>query len=233
MKRAVHAALAMMLATGTAFAGERAAKVKLETDTQRFSYALGLDFGSYLKNMEHEFDLAVVHQAVKDGYTPGAKPLMTSEQAEQAQKDMFKALLNSRKEAAEKFLAENKKKDGVKTTASGLQYKVVKEGKGDKPTLNDTVKVHYQGTLLDGTEFDSSYSRKEPARFRLNQVIPAWIEGLQLMTPGSVFELYVPPELGYGDQGAPPVIQPGSLLQFKVELLEVIKDKEEGEQEQE
>ena len=180
--------------------------------------------------MGQEFDLAVVQQAVKDGYTPEGKPLMTAADVEQAQQDMFKAILTARKETAQKFLEENKSKEGVKTTASGLQYKVVKEGKGDPPTLNDTVKVHYRGTLLDGTEFDSSYERDEPARFKLNQVIPGWMEGLQLMSPGSVFELYVPPELGYGDQGAPPVIQPGALLTFKVELLEVVKEENKEEE---
>ncbi len=224
MKRAVYAILALMLTAGTAVA-----EVKLTTDNQRFSYALGLDFGSYLKNLGQEFDLVTIEQAIKDGYTPGAKPLMTEKEAEQAQKDLFQSMLNNRKEAAKKFLEENKGKEGVQTTASGLQYKVIKEGKGDKPTVTDTVKVNYQGTLLDGTVFDSSYKRKEPARFQVRQVIPGWIEGLQLMTPGSEFELYIPPDLGYGDQGAPPVIPPGSLLKFKVELLEVIKDKENTE----
>lgn len=227
MKRAACAVLALMLTAGSAAAADEA---KLTTDNQRFSYALGLDFGTYLKKLGHEFDLATIQQAIKDGYTPDAKPLMTQQEAEQAQKDLFQAMLTERKEAAKKFLEENKTKEGVQTTASGLQYKVIKEGKGDdKPTVSDTVKVHYQGTLMDGTEFDSSYSRNEPARFQVKQVIPGWIEGLQLMTPGSTFELYVPPELGYGDQGAPPVIPPGALLKFKVELLEVIKNEEKKE----
>lgn len=226
MKRAACAVLALMLTAGSAAAADEA---KLTTDNQRFSYALGLDFGTYLKKLDHEFDLATIQQAIKDGYTPDAKPLMTQQEAEQAQKDLFQAMLTERKEAAKKFLEENKTKEGVQTTASGLQYKVIKEGKGDKPTVSDTVKVHYQGTLMDGTEFDSSYSRNEPARFQVKQVIPGWIEGLQLMTPGSTFELYVPPELGYGDQGAPPVIPPGALLKFKVELLEVIKNEEKKE----
>jgi FKBP-type peptidyl-prolyl cis-trans isomerase len=224
MKRAACAALALMLTAGSAAAADEA---KLTTDNQRFSYAIGLDFGTYLKKLGHEFDMATVQQAIKDGYTPDAKPLMTQQEAEQAQKDLFQTMLAERKEAAKKFLEENKAKEGVKATESGLQYKVIKEGKGDKPTVRDTVKVHYKGTLLDGTEFDSSYNRNEPARFQVKQVIPGWIEGLQLMTPGSAFELYVPPELGYGDQGAPPVIPPGALLKFNVELLEVIKNEEE------
>ena len=226
MKRAAYAVLALMLTAGSAMAADEA---KLATDNQRFSYALGLDFGTYLKKLGHEFDMAAIQQAIKDGYTSDSKPLMTEQEAEQAQKDLFQAMLTERKEAAKKFLEENKSKEGVQTTASGLQYKVIKEGKGDKPTVSDTVKVHYQGTLMDGTEFDSSYKRNEPARFQVKQVIPGWIEGLQLMTPGSTFELYVPPELGYGDQGAPPVIPPGALLKFKVELLEVIKNEEKKE----
>jgi FKBP-type peptidyl-prolyl cis-trans isomerase len=227
MKRAVYAILALMLSSGPALAEQ--ADVQLTTDSQRFSYALGLDFGSYLKNLDYELDLNTIEQAIKDGYTPKAKPLMTPKEAEQAQKDLFQAMLNNKKETAKKFLEENKKKEGVKTTDSGLQYKIIKEGKGDKPTVYDTVKVNYEGTLLDGTVFDSSYKRNEPARFQVRQVIPGWIEGLQLMTPGSVFELYIPPNLGYGDQGAPPVIPSGSLLKFKVELLEVIKNKENPE----
>jgi FKBP-type peptidyl-prolyl cis-trans isomerase len=131
-------------------------------------------------------------------------------------------------EAAKKFLDENKGKEGVKTTASGLQYKIVKEGTGDdRPATNDTVKVHYKGTLLDGTEFDSSYKRNQPAEFQVDQVIPGWTEAMQLMNVGSTYELYLPPELAYGDRGAPPVIEPGSMLIFEVELLDVIKGEEE------
>ncbi|MCI5122789.1 MAG: FKBP-type peptidyl-prolyl cis-trans isomerase, partial [Candidatus Electrothrix sp. AUS4] len=113
--------------------------------------------------------------------------------------------------------------EGVKVTASGLQYKVMTGGKGDKPSATDTVKVHYKGTLLDGTEFDSSYKRNEPASFRVDQVIPGWTEALQLMAPGSKYMLYLPPELAYGDRGAPPAIEPGSLLIFEVELIEIVK----------
>lgn len=128
------------------------------------------------------------------------------------------------KAAAKKFLTENKAKKGVVTTASGLQYKVLKEGKGSKPGSTDMVKVQYKGTLLDGTEFDSSYKRNAPVEFQVNQVIAGWSEALQLMNVGSTYELYLPPELAYGDQGSPPVIEPGSMLIFQVELLEVIKD---------
>ncbi|WP_417908483.1 FKBP-type peptidyl-prolyl cis-trans isomerase [Candidatus Electronema sp. PJ] len=226
-KLAVYAAAGLMLLS----LRPAAAEIKLETESQRFSYALGMDFGTYLKGLGEEFDLGIIQQGVKDAYTPGSKPLMTAEDASKAQQNFgkrqqekFMAMLKTNKEAAKKFLEENKSKEGMKTTASGLQYKVSKEGSGPKPASSDTVKVHYRGTLLDGKEFDSSHKRNEPARFRVDQVIPGWTEALQLMSVGSKFELYIPPELAYGDRGAAPVIQPGSLLKFEVELLEILKE---------
>ncbi|EKD91595.1 MAG: Peptidyl-prolyl cis-trans isomerase [uncultured bacterium] len=123
----------------------------------------------------------------------------------------------------EVFLAANKKKTGVITLSDGLQYKVIVQGKGQKPTLTDRVTVHYAGTLIDGTEFDSSYKRGEPAIFMVGQVIPGWVEALQLMPVGSTWELYIPANLGYGEQGAPPSIGPNETLIFKVQLLDVKK----------
>lgn len=229
-KLAVYAAAGLMLLAVRPVLAENQA-VKLDTEGQRFSYALGMDFGSYLKGLGEEFDLGIIQQGMKDAYTPGSKPLMTTAEAAKEQENFgkrqqqkFMAMLKTNKEAAKKFLDENKSKEGIKTTASGLQYKVVKEGSGAKPTASDTVKVHYRGTLLDGKEFDSSHKRNEPARFRVDQVIPGWTEALQLMNVGSSVELYIPPELAYGDRGAPPVIQPGSLLKFEVELLEIVKE---------
>ena len=126
------------------------------------------------------------------------------------------------KEAGEKFLAENAKKEGVKTTPSGLQYKVIKEGKGEIPTDSSTVKVHYKGTLIDGTQFDSSYDRKEPTTFQANQVIKGWTEALTMMPVGSKWELTIPQELAYGERGAGASIPPFSTLVFEVELLEIL-----------
>ncbi len=126
------------------------------------------------------------------------------------------------KTAGEQFLAENKDKEGVITTPSGLQYKIITEGKGEKPTLNNMVKVHYKGTLIDGTEFDSSYARNEPAEFALTQVIPGWTEALQLIPVGSKATIYVPQNLGYGASGTPN-IPPFSTLVFDVELLDIVK----------
>ena len=120
-----------------------------------------------------------------------------------------------------KFLSDNKGKPGVITTGSGLQYQVVREGKGPRPTAQDTVLVHYEGKLIDGTVFDSSYSRGQPAAFPLNQVIPGWTEGVQLMATGSKYHFVVPPQLAYGAQGAGGVIPPGAVLEFDIELLAV------------
>jgi len=125
--------------------------------------------------------------------------------------------------AGDAFLTANKKKPGVVTLADGLQYKVIKQGKGAKPTLNDTVTVNYAGRLVSGTEFDSSYKRGEPTTFPVSGVIPGWTEALQLMSPGSIWELYIPASLAYGERGAPPSIGPNETLIFKVELLDVKK----------
>lgn len=144
--------------------------------------------------------------------------------AEARMKEMqaqFEKEIAANAEAGKKFLDENGKKDGVKTTATGLQYKVEKEGKGAKPTKSDSVTVHYEGRLLDGTVFDSSYERKEPVTFKVTDVIPGWVEGLQLMNEGSKYTLYIPSTLAYGETGAPPSIPPNATLTFDVELIKV------------
>jgi FKBP-type peptidyl-prolyl cis-trans isomerase FkpA len=125
------------------------------------------------------------------------------------------------KDAGRAFLAENAKKQGVIVTRSGLQYQIIRPGKGPKPKATDQVTVHYRGTLIDGKEFDSSYKRGEPATFALNRVISGWTEGVQLMGVGAKFRFFIPPELGYGQRGAPPDIQPNAVLIFEVELLKV------------
>ena len=146
---------------------------------------------------------------------------MTKLQAAQQAKTAEQATKN--KAEGDKFLAANKTKPGVKTTASGLQYSVVKEGTGKKPTAESTVKVHYTGTLLDGTKFDSSVDRGEPAQFPLNGVIAGWTEGLQLMSVGSKYKFFIPYDLAYGERGAGADIKPYSALVFEVELLEILK----------
>uniref|UniRef100_UPI0040563401 FKBP-type peptidyl-prolyl cis-trans isomerase n=1 Tax=Candidatus Electrothrix sp. TaxID=2170559 RepID=UPI0040563401 len=232
MKLAVYAVMSLMMVAGTAVAAEPVTELK--TDQQKTSYALGLDLGTYFKSLETDFDLPVIFQGIKDSYTNG-EALLSPEEAKKIQKqfaidqqkkkvEKVQAVLEENKKAAADFLKKNEKEKGVKVTDSGLQYKVITEGKGEKPSATDTVKVHYKGTLLDGTEFDSSYKRKEPATFKANQVIPGWTEALQLMSPGSKYTLYLPPELAYGDRGAPPAIEPGSLLIFEVELVDIVKD---------
>lgn len=218
----------LIMVTGQALAEEKK-EITLETDIQKLSYALGLDIGSYFKSLSEDIDLEILNKGMVDSYT-GNEPLLTREETTQvqqqfAQKQQEKQIketlemITKNNKAADEFLKENKAKEGVKTTDSGLQYIVITQGDGTKPKAEDVVKVHYKGTLLDGTEFDSSYSRNEPAVFPLNQVIPGWTEAVQLMNVGSKYKLFLPPNLAYGDRGAPPVIEPGSMLIFEVELL--------------
>ncbi|HEY5648397.1 MAG TPA: FKBP-type peptidyl-prolyl cis-trans isomerase, partial [Nitrospiria bacterium] len=198
--------LAMVLPVSAVMAGE------LESKEDKISYSIGFDIGSNFKKQEIEIDPDVFKKGIEDAIG-GKDPQLTSEQmvevlnsfrqemmAKQQQK-MSEVAENNKKEG-ETFLAENKKKKGVKTLPSGLQYKVITAGKGKKPTADDTVKTHYKGTLIDGTEFDSSHKRGQPAEFPVKGVIKGWTEALQLMPIGSKWELYVPSDLAYGQQGA-------------------------------
>lgn len=239
MKWSMSGLLVLLLAVGPAVAADQ--PVELKTDEQKLSYAMGLDLGEYFKGLDEKFDLNILQQGIVDGYN-GNKPLMTAEDAAAIQQNFAKrqqekqiqqtvAMVQKNRKAAEDFLKANKAKEGVVETKSGLQYKVIKKGQGAKPSPEDTVKVHYKGTLLDGKEFDSSYKRNEPAVFQVNQVIAGWQEALPLMETGATIELFIPPDLAYGDRGAPPVIEPGSMLMFQVELLEVQappKEQEKG-----
>jgi FKBP-type peptidyl-prolyl cis-trans isomerase FklB len=150
---------------------------------------------------------------------------VTARQADQAAKkaDQDKVLYKDYIEENEAFLAKNKENSGITVTTSGLQYEVIKMGTGEKPTSESTVKVHYVGTLIDGTEFDSSVKRNEPAQFQVSGVIPGWTEALQLMPVGSKFKLFIPQNLAYGSSQAGDIIKPYSTLVFEVELLEIVK----------
>jgi FKBP-type peptidyl-prolyl cis-trans isomerase FklB len=204
-------------------------KAALKTQKQKASYGIGMDIGKNFKEQFPDVDVDALVRGFRDALS-GAKPaipeaelasVMASFQQEMMQKRSEKvaAMSEKNKKEGEAFLAENKKKEGVITLPDGLQYKVIKEGTGAKPTPKDTVEVNYRGTLLDGKEFDSSYKRGQPAKFVLGQVIPGWIEGLQLMSVGAKYEFYVPSELAYGERGAGADIGPNATLIFEVELL--------------
>jgi len=201
---------------------------ELETDAQKLGYIIGMDIGSSLKQQGADLDLDSLIDAIRATYND--QPLaMTPEQAaavreefiakrraeaEQARQSM--AAINAAE--GDKFMLENRVKEGVRVTDSGLQYKIDVMGDGPKPKATDTVTVHYRGTLLNGEEFDSSYSRNEPTTFQLDQVIPGWTEGVALMPVGSKFTFYIPPNLAYGPNGGGP-IGPNATLVFEVELL--------------
>jgi len=201
----------------------------LKDTKDKVSYSIGLDIGNTFKNQKMEINADVLAAGVKDGLS-GAKPLLSQDEVRtvmtEFSKNMRERAAAASKEAAEKntkegekFLAENKTKPGVKTTASGLQYVVEKEGSGAAPKETDTVVVNYRGTLIDGTEFDSSYKRGEPTTFPVNRVIKGWTEALQLMKPGGKYKLFIPSNLAYGPGGAGGDIGPNATLIFEVELL--------------
>lgn len=203
----------------------------LPTKKDQISYALGMNVGKGLHRESIDVDPNLVMQGLKDAMS-GGKMLMTDEQAQQTMIQLQAEVRDQeeakRKQAAETnmkkgeaFLAANKGKPGVVTLPSGLQYKIIKQGTGPKPTLNDVVSCNYRGTLIDGTEFDSSYKRGEPATFPVRGVIKGWTEALQLMPVGSKFELVLPPDLAYGEHGAGNDIGPNETLVFEVELMSI------------
>jgi FKBP-type peptidyl-prolyl cis-trans isomerase FklB len=206
-------------------------KAQLKDQKDKASYSIGYDIGETFKKQNVELNPDALFGGLKDALA-GKEAALTKEDREKTlqafQKEMMEKQVAASKEAAtknaaegEKFLTENKKKEGVKTTASGLQYKVLKEGSGASPKETDTVVTNYKGTLLDGTEFDSSYKRNEPASFPVNRVIKGWTEALQLMKPGAKYQLFIPSSLAYGERGAGQLIGPNATLIFDVELLSI------------
>ncbi len=210
---------------------DKSGDAALETDAQKLGYALGMQVGTSLQNFKGDMDIDAFAAGVRDQFEGSASKLAEAD-ANQVRIAYFtkkrEAEMAKRKEqgeanakAGEAFLTENAKKTGVKETDSGLQYIVMREGKGAKPTADDVVTVNYRGTLIDGTEFDSSYARNQPVTFPLKGVIPGWTEALQLMSVGSLYKLYIPSKLAYGENGAGNKIGPNSTLVFEVELLSI------------
>jgi FKBP-type peptidyl-prolyl cis-trans isomerase FklB len=204
---------------------------ELKTQKDKVSYSIGLDFGKNMKKQSVELNLDVLLKGIKDGVADAKPALTETEMAEcmtTFQKEMMTKMTEKAKVVGEKnkkegeaFLSENKKKSGVVTLPSGLQYKILKDGIGKSPKATDTVTVHYKGTQLDGKEFDSSYKHGQPATFPLDRVIAGWTEGLQHMKVGSKYQFFIPSNLGYGESGYGADIGPNATLIFEVELLGV------------
>ena len=212
---------------------------KLKTDVDTFAYSLGYDTGNglsaylaqmdlqdfpkenFVKGIKHGFDTSATSEINKEEMQMLIQSFIMKKQSES--QDKMAGEVTKNLEAGEAFLAENKNKEGIKTTESGLQYEVITEGTGAMPNADDTVVVHYTGSLLNGKVFDSSVERGEPATFPLNRVIPGWTEAIQLMKEGSKYKFYIPSELAYGERGAGQDIPGNSALIFEVELIEVVK----------
>jgi FKBP-type peptidyl-prolyl cis-trans isomerase FklB len=222
----------------TGAAKKTAPPLELKTDKDKASYAIGMNIGQNLHKQEAELDPAIVQRGIKDALA-GGKMLMTDEQAKAAltalqgvmrakqeeqhkiQEAQMQQAGEANKKEGDAFLAANKTKEGVVTLPSGLQYKILTEGTGPKPTATDSVVCNYKGTLLNGTEFDSSYKRGQPATFPVNGVIKGWTEALQMMPVGSKWQLFIPSDLAYGMRGPGGGIGPNSTLVFEVELISI------------
>ncbi len=213
---------------GAAAYGE---EMSLKDNKDKVSYAIGLDVGNAMKRQSIDINTDIFMRGLKDALSDGKK-LMTDDEVRETmtafshemaekQKEKTKLLGEKNLKEGEAFLAENKKKEGVKTLPSGLQYKVITEGSGKTPKASDTVTVNYRGTLIDGTEFDSSYKRGQPATFPVSGVIKGWTEALQLMKEGAKWQIFIPSDLAYGDKGAGNIIGPNAVLIFDVELISV------------
>ena len=227
-RRLAIAMCATVALSGAAFAADAP---ELAGDKEKLSYSIGMDIGGNLKRQSIDVVPDLLAKGFKDRYGDG-KTLLTEEEARQAimnfqkqqmakQAETMKQLGEKNKAEGEKFLAGNAKKEGVKTLPSGLQYKVIAPGTGKSPAASDTVTTNYKWTLIDGTEFDSSYKRGQPATFPVSGVIPGWTEALQLMKEGAKWQLFIPPNLAYGERGAGRDIGPNATLVFEVELISI------------
>ena len=200
---------------------------KLDTQQEKFSYTVGFQIGQQLKSDAADVDVSVVGRAIQD-VLADKEPALSMETMQQAMQTYQEGKIKQQMAAAdtnrkkgEEFLAQNKKKKGIKETASGLQYEVIEKGSGESPKAENEVVVHYRGTLIDGTEFDSSYKRGEPITFGVGNVIPGWQEALKLMSEGAKWKVYIPSDLAYGPRGSGGAIGPNETLVFDIELLDV------------
>jgi len=223
MKTRLLVAISLCIATVGASAGEATPK----TDDEKFSYAIGYQIAESVKRQGMEVDVDSLIQAIRDDLT--GTPLRISQPEMQAavvayQQKKFEELSDKNQKAGKKYLAANKKKPGIVELPSGLQYRIVEEGSGEKPVSNDTVKVHYRGTLIDGTEFDSSYARGEPVTFQIANIINGWQQALILMSEGAKWQVFIPPILAYGSGGAGQNIGPNATLVFEIELVSIEKN---------
>jgi FKBP-type peptidyl-prolyl cis-trans isomerase len=219
--RLTLAVVVALAAAQVAVAQERAGrKVELKSLRDKASYSFGMAMGGTLKKQGVDIDIDLLMQGIKDSAT-GGKMLLTEEQAFEAMQTFEKDVIAKQAEDSKRFLADNKKRPGVKTTASGLQYKVLKAGKGAKPKADDVVSVTYRASFINGSEFETN--GEKPFSTPVNQVIPGWVEALQLMEVGSKWQLFIPPDLAYGEQGSPPTIGPNTTLIFELELVQINK----------
>jgi len=239
MKKVMILACVALLTACSAQEDKKAPALTLESEESKLAYAIGMDIGMSLKTLETDLNRAAMIAAINDRLD-GVDTKLTQEDANKIKQAFFvkqaEKKAAAQKVAAEKnqkegaaYLEEHAKKEGVTVTPSGLHYQVIRQGEGAKPTLNDKVTVHYKGTTVDGTEFDSSYSRGEPISFPLAGVIVGWQEGVQLMNVGSKYRFVLPSELAYGERGAGAKIGPNSVLIFEVELIAIVDEKAEAE----
>jgi len=196
----------------------------LKNQKDKVSYIIGMNIGNDLKRQSIDISPKILAEGVQQALA-GSKPLLTEQEIQETMMAFQKEMMAKQKERGDAFLAENKKKEGVKTLPSGLQYKVIKAGTGKKPKLNDTVMTHYRGALIDGTEFDSSYKRGQPVSFLVSGVLPGWTEALQLMEEGAKWQLFIPSNLAYGERGAGGIIGPNATLIFEIELISIQEKK--------
>lgn len=226
MNRKIISVISAAVLAGIALPAFAADKAELKTDQEKNGYSVGYDIGRSLQRQLTDVDAESMARGLKDAMG-GVAPALPDQEIQQrfatVRQESAKKIVEKNKKDGEAFLAKKKGEKGVKTTASGLQYKVITAGKGKQPTAEDTVTVNYRGTLIDGTEFDSSYKRNQPATFPVKGVIAGWTEALPLMKEGSKWMLYIPANLAYGERGAGNMIGPNSTLIFEVELLSIGK----------